>query len=241
LIIDYHNGEKVELQFAEAYHSYMVGKELVPSVTQACGIISKPALVPWALKEGVEWLAKNLSNNSGIDFLSNGIKTAYKSTSTDALNIGTVTHEWVEKAIRFHLGEGEEPKMPKQKEAQTAIKAFQSWLQENEVEWHGVEQKIYHRDYKYAGTVDAIATINGEYAVIDWKTSKRIYPEYHLQVSAYAKAVEDIEGKPVDATYILRCDKKTGKFQSVRSEDIEENFLAFRCALHLHRRMKELR
>ena len=58
MIIDYHNGEKVELQFAEAYHSYMVGKELVPSVTQACGIISKPALVPWALKEGVEWLAK---------------------------------------------------------------------------------------------------------------------------------------------------------------------------------------
>ena len=89
--------------------------------------------------------------------------------------------------------------------------------------------------------MDAIATINGEYAVIDWKTSKRIYPEYHLQVAAYAKAVEDIEGKPVDATYILRCDKKTGKFQSVRSEDIEENFLAFRCALHLHRKMKELR
>ena len=184
---------------------------------------------------------KNLTKGAGIDFLSNGIKTAYKSTSTDALNIGTVTHEWVEKAIRFHLGEGKEPKIPKQKEAQTAIKAFQAWLQENEVEWHGVEQKIYHRDYRYAGTVDAIATINGEYAVIDWKMSKRIYPEYHLQVAAYAKAVEDIEGKPVDATYILRCDKKTGKFQSVRSEDIEENFLAFRCALHLHRKMKELR
>jgi hypothetical protein len=48
-------------------------------------------------------------------------------------------------------------------------------------------------------------------------------------------------GTPVDATYILRCDKATGKFEAVRSTEIEENFQAFLGALILHRRLKEIR
>ena len=89
--------------------------------------------------------------------------------------------------------------------------------------------------------MDARAIIHGEYCVIDWKTSKAVYPEYHLQVAAYAKAVEDIYGKPVDATYILRCDKATGMFEAVRSTDTDKDFEAFLSALSLYRRLKELR
>jgi ATP-dependent exoDNAse (exonuclease V) beta subunit len=131
--------------------------------------------------------------------------------------------------------------MPRQEEAVNAIHAFQDWVGENVIEWKSSEEKLYHRKYKYAGTVDARAIINGEYCVIDWKTSKRVYPEYHLQVAAYAKAVEDIHGIPVDATYILRCDKATGRFEAVRSEAIEENFQAFLSAMNLHKRIKEIK
>ena len=131
--------------------------------------------------------------------------------------------------------------MPKQEEAVNSIEAFKDWVSQNVVEWKSSEEKLFNRKYRYAGTVDARAIINGEYCVIDWKTSKAVYPEYHLQVAAYAKAVEDIHGIPVDATYILRCDKATGRFEAVRSTAIEENFQAFLAALTLHRRMKELR
>ena len=86
-----------------------------------------------------------------------------------------------------------------------------------------------------------MANINGEYCVIDWKTSKAVYPEYHLQVAAYAKAVEDMYEKKVDATYILRCDKVTGRFEAVRSKDIAKNFKAFLAALTLYKRLKEIR
>jgi hypothetical protein len=53
--------------------------------------------------------------------------------------------------------------------------------------------------------------------------------------------VEDIHGTPVDSTYILRCDKATGRFEAVRSTEIEENFQAYLAALTLYRRLKELK
>ena len=133
------------------------------------------------------------------------------------------------------------PKLPTQEEALNSIDAFKAWVQENEIEWLSSEEKLYHRKHKYAGTVDARAYINGEYCVIDWKTSKAVYPEYHLQVAAYAKAVEDMHDKKVDATYILRCDKVTGRFEAVRSKDIAKNFKAFLAALTLYKRLKEIR
>ena len=254
--IDYHDGEVIELMFDDRLHSYKIDSpesEIVPSVTQTMDVISKPGLIPWALKEGVEWLAGNLffdretkhkhifhTKGKGIDILSKGIKGAYKGTSKSAINIGMVTHEWVEQAIKWKLGHGEAPTMPKLEPARKSIEAFRSWVAENEIEWHSAERKVYHRKYKYAGTVDAVATINGEYCVVDWKTSKAIYPEYYLQVAAYAKALEDMEGTSIDTAYILRCDKSNGKFQFVKSDDLEADFHAFRAAQVLRQRLKSL-
>ena len=253
--IEYHDGEVVELLFDKKLHSYKVGEEIAPSATRVLDIISKPALVPWALKVGANWLEKNFFHDEdasskktnvyrsrmALEPLLKGMKSAYRGSSKDALNIGSITLEWVEEAINWKLGNGEIPQMPKQEECVNAIHAFQDWVGQNVVEWISSEEKLYHRKYKYAGTVDARAIINGEYCVIDWKTSKAVYPEYHLQVAAYAKAVEDIYGKPVDATYILRCDKATGRFEAVRSTDTDKNFKAFLNALGLYGRLKELR
>ena len=255
MVITYPDGEEVDLLFDRRLHSYKVGDEIVPSATKVLGVISKPALVPWALKVGVEWLEEKMfkdeeSSSNGthvyksplsLESIIKGIKSAHRQTSTSAINIGIITHDWVEEAINFHMKGGVIPKLPTQEEALNSIDAFQSWVQENEIEWLSSEEKLYHRKHKYAGTVDARAYINGEYCVIDWKTSKAVYPEYHLQVAAYAKAVEDMHDKKVDATYILRCDKVTGRFESVKSKSIAKNFKAFLAALTLYKRLKEIR
>ena len=255
MVITYPNGEEVDLLFDRRLHSYKAGDEIVPSATKVLGVISKPALVPWALKVGVEWLEEKMfkdeeSSSNGthvyksplsFESIIKGIKSAHRQTSTSAINIGIITHDWVEEAINFHMKGGVIPKLPTQEEALNSIDAFQSWVQENEIEWLSSEEKLYHRKLKYAGTLDARAYINGEYCVIDWKTSKAVYPEYHLQVAAYAKAVEDMYDKKVDATYILRCDKVTGRFESVKSKGIAKNFKAFLAALTLYKRLKEIR
>ena len=255
MVITYPDGEEVELLFDRRLHSYKVGETMVPSATKVLGVIAKPALMHWALNMGVEWLQEKMfkdeeSSANGthvyksplsFDSIVKGIKSAHRQTSTSALNIGTITHDWVEGAINFHMKGGVIPKLPTQEEALNSIDAFKAWVQENEIEWLSAEEKLYHRKHKYAGTVDARAYINGEYCVIDWKTSKAVYPEYHLQVAAYAKAVEDMHDKKVDATYILRCDKVTGRFEAVRSKGIAKNFKAFLAALTLFKRLKEIR
>ena len=246
MLIEYPKGSPVELAFDKRLHSYKADDVIVPSATQVLGIISKPALVPWALKMGATWLERNMfyddTNSSksqgvfhtkgmGLGALIKGVKAAYK------------TNEWLEKAIKWKLGEGEAPDNPTNEGVINAVDAFREWVKENDVKWISSEEKLYNRGYKYAGTVDAIAEINGDYCVIDWKTSRAIYPEYYLQVAAYAKAVEEMKGRHVDATYILRCDKVTGMFEAARSTDPElsENFKAFLAAKFLFHRMKELK
>ena len=49
-----------------------------------------------------------------------------------------------------------------------------------------------------------------------------------------------MDGVDVDSAYILRCDKKTGKFQCVKSEDFELDFNAFLAAQSLRQRLKTL-
>ena len=203
-------GPSVELAFDKRLHSYKADDVIVPSATQVLGIISKPALVPWALKMGATWLERNMfyddtssskgqgvfhTKGMGLDALIKGVKSAYRTKSGDALNIGNLTHEWLEKAIKWKLGEGEAPEKPTNEGVINAVDAFREWVKENDVKWLSSEEKLYNRDHKYAGTVDAIAEINGDYCVIDWKTSRAIYPEYYLQVAAYAKAVEEMKGR----------------------------------------------
>ena len=92
--------------FDSKSHSYRVGDDIIPSATRVLDVISKPALVPWGLKVGAEWMAKHLfhdedssSKNTkvyksrmALEPLLKGMKSAYRGTSKDALNIGNLTH-----------------------------------------------------------------------------------------------------------------------------------------------------
>ena len=92
---------------------------------------------------------------------------------------------------------------------------------------------MYCDKYKYAGTVDAVAKINGRVCVIDFKTSKKIYKPYHLQVTAYAQAIKRIDGLgrwPLGI--ILRLDKETGEYEQKVFEP-KDHFNTFKKCLEL--------
>jgi hypothetical protein len=58
------------------------------------------------------------------------------------------------------------------------------------------EKTVVNEEYGFAGTLDMIADIGGKRYVIDFKTSKdgTVYPEAHMQVSAYIKSLSGIDG-----------------------------------------------
>ena len=244
--LEYHDGSKVLLDFDPKKHYYTVEGKYAPSVTTILDSIAKPALVPWAANEGAKYYVQNYQKTLGKDpsmrpeELAKGIRTAYRSSSGKAITVGMEVHRWCEEAILCKLGRGPVPLDVTGTEAKNSVKAFRDWVKENDVEWHSVEQKLYHRGHKFAGPVDATATVNEEYCVIDFKTSKAIYAPYHLQCAAYAKAIEDMTGKEVEKAYVLRFDKNTGEFEAQSSVEILENFVAFLGFLEGYNRLKEL-
>jgi hypothetical protein len=240
MLLEYHDGQDVELDFNEKKHYYTVEGEYAPSVTTILDSIAKPALLPWAANEGAKFFISHAHEDMKAEDMAKGIRGAYRTSSGQALNIGMEVHKWCEEAILWRLGKGEAPIDPTRTESLNAVNAFRGWVRDNVVEWLTVEEKVYHREHKFAGTVDATAIVNGDYCVIDFKTSGAIYSAYHLQCAAYAKAIENMRGKEVDKAYVLRFDKKTGEFEAGSSVEIMDNFIAFLGFLEGYSRLRTL-
>jgi hypothetical protein len=233
--IEFPNGEVIELDYDDVKHRYMVGDDVVPSVTRVVdGAFPKQGLIDWAVKSGADFFKASVAQyqlgpeldkdgvnrgmymfpSSLVNHVYEGIVGAHKAISNEALDTGSLVHKWIEEAIKWKMGKGEAPEVPDDEAAVNCIEAFREWIKDLDVKWLAIEEKIYSKKYKYAGTVDAVAEINDELTVIDFKTSAKIYKPYHLQVAAYSQAISEMYGKPVDRGLILRLDKDTGKFQT---------------------------
>ena len=73
---------------------------------------------------------------------------------------------------------------------------------------HALEGSLYSKELGIAGRVDCIAEYNGELAVIDFKTSKKIKPEkwlenYFVQETAYACMYFEMTGIAVEKIVTL--------------------------------------
>ena len=184
MYITYKNGKEYSLDYDDEAHSYKVEGVKIPSVTRIVDACFPKHLVDWALNVGEE---------------------EYHRIIDEALDIGNYTHEWIEDYIN---------RITFYRKANPSIIAFLKWETKFKPEWIDSERKIYCDKYQYAGTVDAVAKINGRVCVIDFKTSKKIYKPYHLQVTAYAQAIKRIDGlRRWPLGIILRLDKETGEYQ----------------------------
>ena len=208
MYITYKNGKEYLLDYDDAAHSYKVEGIKVPSVTRVVDGCFPKHLVDWALSIGEE---------------------EYHRVIDEALEIGNYTHEWIER----YIDEGDNYFGMDEPGNNNSIEAFLKWEEEFKPEWIYSEDKIYCDKYKYAGTVDAVAKINGRVCVIDFKTSKKIYKPYHLQVAAYAQAIKRIDGlKRWPLGIILRLDKETGEYDQKVFEP-RDHFNTFKKCISL--------
>jgi len=207
MIISYKNGKEYDLEYDDKAHSYKVEGVKVPSVTRVVDGCFPKDLTHWALSIGQE---------------------EYDKVISEALEVGNDTHQWIEHYINYgHACAEPEDYISK------SVNAFLDWTTEYNPEWVDAERKIYCDKYKYAGTVDAVAKINGRVCVIDFKTSKKVYKPYHLQVTAYAQAIKRMDGlRRWPLGMILRLDKETGEFEQKVFEP-KHNFNTFKKCLEL--------
>ncbi len=182
---------------------YEIDGRQYPRVTSILGIIAKPQLLYWYGKNGT---------------------AKCKAIISESQEIGTRVHKYIENILRsgqLDLENETNANVVK------ALMAFQDWRKSNRLEPEKLEYTVYSRKHGYAGTMDYLGLCNNKLVIMDWKTSNAIYPESRLQVAAYAKAVNEMDGRRVKKGVICRFDKKNGSFEVAEYDNLSELFSIF--------------
>ena len=69
------------------------------------------------------------------------------------------------------------------------VEAARSWRRCAQFDPIAVEYRVFHPGYEYAGTTDLIGYLDGQPAVVDWKTGRATDAVADLQLAAYAAAL----------------------------------------------------
>jgi len=158
-----------------------------PSVTSIISILDKPQLKDWAANCAVDWLINNPQ-----DF--DNARKAHKLVSDAAKDTGTDIHAL---CSRWLLGESIDEDSLETQTTHTLLNAFKEWCLVNTIE--PVYSEVIIHGPGYSGTCDLIAyrtdpkTQVRRLGLYDIKTAKgSYYPEWGLQLAAYANAAEDM-------------------------------------------------
>ncbi len=248
-------GGAVLLRFDRVRHHYFVTENgstrRVPSVTQIISVLEKPGLLQWGANCGAELLAKRLRPGQALDEveiaeLCDAIRFAHRRISGRAKGVGALAHDWIARYLASlvrTLPRMETPPLPVNEQARRACLAARDWLDSNHFEPLAVEQMVYSRRHGYAGTVDFPSRIDGRISLTDWKTSAAIYPEYHLQLAAYAEAWWEMTPDSMPDRWLVRLSKADGVFETVLlpREQQDADLRAFVAAKTLFERLAQLR
>jgi len=237
-VYNLYNGA-VELEFDEDRHKYFVNGEEVDGVTTVLKVINKAALVPWAAKMSAEFVEAQLKAGAILDELQikqlvAGVKTAYKTGTARAADIGTLGHEWAESYLL-----GGKPSMPINPQLANIAQAVTKFVTEHDIQVLTTERPLYSMKHKVAGTTDIIANFEGELAIMDWKTGSGIYPEVFAQLGGYSMAYSEETGQQVKSHVAVNV-RKDGNLYVGISKNVKRNESAFKAALSLDKYVKEL-
>ena len=201
-------------------HFYKTPTGVLPSVTTIISaIVRNPALEAWK-ERTVNW--RKISKNS-----------------TD---VGTRTHS----AIDSYLKEDTTNFIEAFKNGDERIKklfmAFCEWKSNTGFVYLDSEVGVWS-EKGYAGTADLLGTIDDRLYLIDLKTSKRIYSDYLMQVSAYRCAFEERTGKKINGLAILRLDKSTGcsEWKEYSESDYQRGLRMFLLLCEFYHLSKEVK
>ncbi len=162
------------------------------SVTTIIGALDKPALAYWAAEQAAIAacdIAKSLptriveeGRDSVVKYLRDARFRTRKTKTRTAAELGTAVHDACE---QFALT-GQRPEVDA--EVSPFLDGFEAWCDEWQPQYIAAEMSVYSPRYRFAGTLDAILTVRGTRVIVDYKTSKAIYPEVALQLAAYRHA-----------------------------------------------------
>jgi len=182
---------------------YEIDGKKLPSVTS---LLPPPYLVQWSANCAVESIIEQVKTLEKIDF--SIARTAWKDISNEAKGIGTEVHDILETALVENIHTNDLVYDDTKPEIINCVGAFEDFLDScGEYRVIATEETIHTN--RWAGTRDVVMEIRRDGTpktyVIDFKTSKALYTDNRIQVTAYASI-----GNYIPA--LLRLDKVTGEY-----------------------------
>ena len=176
------------LVFYPKSHRYKLDGAWVPGVTTLIGKgLPKPALPYWSAKTVAEWVADNPDLTEDLKRMGGrGPAVAYLkelpwAKRDEAAIRGTDVHALAERLVH-----GEEVAVPEHLAAH--VQGYVDWLDKSGAEALLTERPVASRQWRYAGTFDLIARMDGKVWLLDVKTSSGVYGSTALQLTAYGNA-----------------------------------------------------
>ena len=149
------------------------GKE-IPSVTQILKILDKSGIIEWA-------------NLLGF------YKIKYKPFLNEKALIGTYVHERIERFFK-----NEDPLKGEMilddsilKKVNIIFNRFIKWQKESKAIPIKIEES--YNNNRYGGTLDCIISVDNIYTLVDFKTGKKPYSIYFLQLGAYLNLLKELD------------------------------------------------
>jgi len=125
---------------------------------------------------------------------------------TEAGDLGTSAHDEIRRRTLLMLGAPAPAEMPLRIEAAHAVEAWERWMHDEQITPFLAEQPVYHAPSMTAGTIDLLAyDRHGRLGIPDYKTSKAIYPDHHVQVAHYCRMAR--QWAPIEWASIVRLPK----------------------------------
>ncbi len=137
-------------------------------------------------------------------------KKAHARKSDKAKDSGKIAHDLIEEYIKTGKDVLIKVLELDNQESRNAFKAFLKWEKTKQPKWIISEMAVGSKEKLFGGTLDALAEIDKELILIDFKTSSQISEEAFLQTAAYQfclnEMLEKDEPRPVKRI-ILRIPK----------------------------------
>jgi hypothetical protein len=188
-----------------AHQVYKINDKKVPSVTTVIGRFkNSTGLLIWSNQLGLEG-------------------KRYQDELNKASEIGTSVHELAELHIRDHFYT-----IPEDEIVKNCFNKFISWWEDCDFKVNWSEKSFVSEQYQYGGTADLL--VNDD-TLIDFKTSKSIYPDYLVQGSAYAQMIKENEGKEISKFIVARFGKDESEdfeIMEFSQEDLSKAFEYFK-------------
>jgi hypothetical protein len=200
----------------------------VPSVTTVLKELgwSSGGLMWWAHKIGLQGIELN-------------------DARTKAADAGTVAHEMASCDITgkdpASALVGVDPEV-----AQTASASFasyQSWRRMSRLELVASEVAMISEKYRVGGTLDAIAMFDGGAGILDFKSSKDLYPDAIVQVAAYWKLWEEANPDlPLSHFHVFRWSPEGGfNHHSLSRSQVDAGWEVFQHARAIYDLKKKVK